>query len=537
MANGEQEPEKDAWDIMTEADAESKAAINKRLGVTMFRTAQEIQGTWLAGLWNSFYDKVILPGVEGIKGGLAALGVIEDSVWDWALKWMRGQKVGNKDIADLLDGFRDLPAGVQSIFNLLVLGSYFREYTANVTTAGMAETTHALNAKYRGNLPQPQSMVQAAFIAPEKTAEVRDILRKLGYKEDHIDLMFIAAYQLYDPATVQMLYLRKEITESKARERLAEMGYTDARVDELMKLWTVIPPIQDIITMVAKEAFEPDQIELYGLGEEFPEEQSEWLTKQGLSRFWQEKYWIAHWNYPSPQQVLDLLHRGLLTREDVNEYYRVVEMPRYWREKLMEASYRPYTRVDVRRMHASGVLGDVELKKAYTDIGYDDEHAEKMMEFTLAYNADTDKKLTQSQIIKAYRDSILKREDALELLKRLKFNDDQAAFYLSMADFDEALELQAMYIDAAKTRFLDNIWDENTTRSALAKLNLAGARIDALIEKWTPNRISERKLPSKTDLDKFLKNKVITEDQYKTEMSRLGYNFQYTDWYLKVAAK
>ena len=47
-------------------------------------------------------------------------------------------------------------------------------------------------------------------------------------------------------------------------------------------------------------------------------------------------------------------------------------------------------------------------------------------------------------------------------------------------------------------------------------------------------REAKTKLPSKTDLDKFLKAKIIDADQYKTEMYRLGYSFQYTMWYLEV---
>jgi hypothetical protein len=168
------------------------------------------------------------------------------------------------------------------------------------------------------------------------------------------------------------------------------------------------------------------------------------------------------------------------------------------------------------------------------DQGYDEEHAKKMAEFTIRYNSDERAKLTKAQIIKAYRESMLSRDEAKELLKSIKLSEDIAEWNLLYADFEEQLEIQQLYVDAAKERYVDNLWDEPTTRAALMKLNLPGARIDALLEKWGTTRIADRKLPSKTDLDKFLRNGIIDKDTYRNEMYKLGYSFSYTDWYTKL---
>ncbi len=94
-----------------------------------------------------------------------------------------------------------------------------------------------------------------------------------------------------------------------------------------------------------------------------------------------------------------------------------------------------------------------------------------------------------------------------------------------------------MYINALKTRYLDGLINDLEARTELAKLNLPGARIDALMSFWKAQFIKGAKLPSKTDLDKFIKQGIIDKDQYRNEMYRLGYSFQYTDWFLRSTGK
>ncbi len=474
---------------------------------------------WSKKNLQAYDEKIFTPLLNTLVENFVSLGVIDRKAID-SLRNLKPQT----PIFDL-------------VYTLFVSMNLLRNFLETSSKAMGGKYVQTVNKEFRPNLPDPSTVVNAAFIAPEKTGEVREILKRHGLKEEDIDLLFIARYQLYDVQTLKTLYLWKLIDKEKVYERMREMGFTDTRTNEIIQTWAIIPPVQDILTMVAKEAFEPDQIARYGLDLEFPADQSEWLEKQGLNRFWQEKYWAAHWNYPSPQQVLELLHRGIVDKDEVNEYYRVVEMPKFWREKLQEASYNVFTRVDTRRMHGMGVLTDEDLIKAYMDQGYNLERASQLAEFTKRYNADTAKHVTMGQIVKAYRNSMINRTEATDLLKSIKFTPDHAEWLLSNADFEETLELQGLYINALKTRYLDGLINDLEARTELAKLNLPGARIDALMSFWKAQFIKGAKLPSKTDLDKFIKQGIIDKDQYRNEMYRLGYSFQYTDWFLRSTGK
>lgn len=488
-------------------------------------------------VWRAFMPEVVDPLIRRANDGIKALENGEDASWAAIMESLIDAGIIDRTVANQLKKFSGLPLGTNSLFNLIILGAWLTNYVQHFASATLAPYQQKLNQEFTPNLPSPSAALTAGIMYPDKQRQVKEILARHGYTEDHMNLLNLSMHRMYDVGTALQLYLRKELDDSELKDRMYKLGYTSDVVDELKKVTQIIPPVSDILMMVGKEAFEPDQIERFGLGEEFPEEQVDWLEKQGLSRYWQEKYWAAHWNYPAPGQVLEMLHRGLISETDVAEFYRVVEIPKFWRDKLEKISYRPYTRVDTRRMHAMGVLSNDDLVNEYKVQGYDQTRAEKLAEFTIRYNADADKKLSQAQILKAFRNGMISRQDAQGFLEQIKLSRDYADWILSLAEFEENLELQALYVTAIKTRFLEGVLNDVEARNELGKLNLQGAKIEALLTTWRATQTSRAALPSKTDLDKFLKAQIIDQDTYRIQMTRLGYSWQYTDWYIQAAQK
>jgi len=313
--------------------------------------------------------------------------------------------------------------------------------------------------------------------------------------------------------------------------RMRELGYTDTRTKEIIQGWPIIPGPSDLFHLVAREAFEPDAIKLMGLGDEFPHAQVEWLQKQGISEEWAKKYWYAHWDQPSIQAGYEMLHRDVIGLEALNMLFKTVEIPPFWRDKLIKIAYQPYTRVDVRRMHDMGVLDDDELIRSYMDLGYDEEHALKMAQFTVRYNRQGDKELSMSQVLKGYRENLIEKDDAKDLLMQLEYTEAQTDYFIILEDYKEEKEYQDDLIANIKDRYQNNLIDDFDAQSRLNQLNLPAKQVTVLMDKWQIQRFEDRKLPSKTDLDKFLRFKVINKDTYRMEMHRLGYGSGYITWY------
>lgn len=398
-----------------------------------------------------------------------------------------------------------------------------------------SEHIQKLNSTFEPAIPGVNDIIRAGFIAPEKNARIRDIAHRYGLKDEDIDLLYIANYAVYPLEVLKELSLRGFLSDSQTYEAMRELGFTDTRSTNIIKSWQVIPGPQDLFWMVAKEAFEEDIIEHIGLGDEFPAGQLPALAAHGVNEEWAKRYWYAHWDTPAIGQGFEMIQRGVIDFEELDMLFRNAEIPPFWRDKLTKIAYNPIGRIDLRRINKAQVIKDDELAKYYEYMGYSPENALIMADWTVKYNADEDKQLAKGQIIDAYDKRAITREDTAELLASLGYGAAQVDFMLLMADYKENIDLQTDLVADIKDRFLENLIDKNTAELRLNKLNLSGQRVSVLLSRWETLAYKNRKLPSKTDLDKFYKAGIINEDTYMIEMDRLGYNFRLAGMYVKLS--
>lgn len=396
---------------------------------------------------------------------------------------------------------------------------------------------HALDKQYdilAHTTPHPapaEALVRAMIIDPGRATENRAQLKRHGYDDTQIDNLILAAYNTIGEGDLRTMYLRGIINQSRLYERMRELGYTDQRIGEIIQTWEVIPGPQDLLTMVAHEAFEPDMISLMGLGDEFPTAQVEWLEKQGISRAWAERYWYSHWMQPSIGQGFEMLHRGQINLAQLDMLFRTVEIPPFWRGRLTAIAYNPYTRVDVRRMHDLGILSEAQVMRSYLDLGYDNEKALNMTRFTIEYNAETQKSLTQSTVLSTFKEGLISRTDARALLIEQGYSGDVADFYLENEEFKRDKELIDKQIENTRDSYLLNLITESTARTRLNSMGLRGTTIDTYLESWGLDKFKYETIPSKSELDRFLVKGIISEGQWRDNMSQLGYTFQRIQWY------
>lgn len=480
--------------------------------------------------FKKLYDASIL-GPKNYLNKLAAL--ILDTGWDKLLNFWEEKGLIDKEDRAALKPMTTKIALIDIIFYVFIFlqvnSSFILSYT-RIISGTMRQT---FNAKHTPEVPYYGDMIQAAFTAPEKYAQVHNALRRSGISDADIDLLFLSRYQLYNEGVVKDLSLRGVIDKKTTKERLHELGYTATRINELVQAWNVIPGPADILHMVAKEAFEPDAVLLMGLDDEFPKDQTQWLEKKGLSEFWAKQYWRAHWELPGVQLVHEMYHRGIIGEPGLDMYYRTAEFAPYWRKRIKAVAFNVFTRVDTRRMHKLGVLTDAELVRSYQDQGYDDDKAVKMAEFTIRYNAQGERNVTMSQIIKGYNLGSVKRVDAIALLITIGYTTDHAEYLLVLEDTKINTSLIEDQIDNIAARYQDNLINRITAQGELQTLGVDHTTISRYLTNWDTNKLIDRKKPSKADLEKFIKWKIIGEATWRSEMRGLGYGGDYIEWYWK----
>ena len=213
--------------------------------------------------------------------------------------------------------------------------------------------------------------------------------------------------------------------------------------------------------------------------------------------------------------------------------FRAIEIPEFWRDKLTKIAYNPYTRVDTRRMHDLGVLSDEELIRSYMDQGYDSEKALKMANFTIRFNAEGNAQLTRSAILESYREDLLSHSQAMDLLTEQDYSTDLAEYYLELEDFRRDKKLREQTIDNLREQFLLSQISASAVRDSLNRLDLRGEKISSLMETWELDKYKYASIPSKSELDNFLVKEIITDGQYRDYMARHGFSQTMISWYLE----
>ncbi|GAI35387.1 unnamed protein product, partial [marine sediment metagenome] len=245
-----------------------------------------------------------------------------------------------------------------------------------------------------------------------------------------------------------------------------------------------IPPVADIITMAVREAFTPEIARRFGQYEDFPEPFAEWAAKKGLSKEWSERYWAAHWSLPSATQGFEMLHRGVITRPDLDMLLRALDIMPFWREKLVGIAFRRLSRVDIRRMYGVGVLTEKEVYEAYLELGYNERDARRMSDFTVKQILASQSKFTSSDIVSAYTKYMITKSEARTLLLTIGVKSENVEFIISSADYKREWVLTDNKISAIHNLYRKEVYDDNKARAELLKLDLPAERVDVLMEQW-----------------------------------------------------
>jgi len=283
-----------------------------------------------------------------------------------------------------------------------------------------------------------------------------------------------------DPLAVITAWRRDPAKYAALFDDLKDQGWDDDRI-EALKFFTLFIPTADEQTLwLAREVYEPDMIAKYGLDDELPDYEETDFAKIGVSPEQMVNKWRAHWEHASWMQIVEMLHRGLLTEDDVWEWFRLVEITPYWRALLIQTAYTWPTRVDVRRWWDMRTIDETELRRLYSGMGYRGVNLDNYILWTKVYVAfpdlmtrwsngwiteddvrgelvalgmpaarveemlQTKKKaveagqvqgerdLTKSEIYTGVKKGVITREEGIELLEDLNYTREQAEYILDI---------------------------------------------------------------------------------------------------------
>jgi hypothetical protein len=191
------------------------------------------------------------------------------------------------------------------------------------------------------------------------------------------------------------------------------------------------------------------------------------------------------------------MHRRVITEDDLRLLLRALDVMPFWRDKLMAISYNPITRVDLRRLYKLKIITEEQVFDGYRDLGYNDEKARWLTEFTKQFAAPDEEgelkdftDMAASTIRTAYRRHTIDRAEATDKLMDVGYTEDVADFLLSIDDAQLALNpvtdmgiaVRDLTVPIIRTAYAEKLWTRDRAQQELEALGYLAWEADLLLQ-------------------------------------------------------
>jgi len=393
-----------------------------------------------------------------------------------------------------------------------------------------ADARHSLNKVYSPEIPDVASLLRYQFRYPNNQEYIKERAAELGYDSSEFDILNKANRPILEVQFVKDLYLRDILTEEQTTHALMQIGYNETEANQIKQLFYYIPSPPDQVRFAVREAFYPEYVTKYGLDNEYPQDFEDAVKKTGVSAEWAKMYWRSHWELPSLQMGFEMLHRGVINSDTLDDLFKAADIMPYWREQLKAISFNPLTRVDVRRMHKIGVLDRDAVKRAYLNVGYNDDNAELMTEFTILYNQESERDLTKSDILNAYKRRLINKEETIQYLGAMGYESSEVDILISRINYDLELSRKKIVQANLKKGYIRGIYSEVQVTERFGELDMSAGEARELIELWDTEKKDQSRSLTRGDLDKMYKVKIIDSKVYRAELKLLNYGQRDINW-------
>lgn len=187
-----------------------------------------------------------------------------------------------------------------------------------------------------------------------------------------------------------ILMYRKLIPPEFFFSEMARFGVSAATALMMLNSYAFYPAPQDLITWIAKEVFEPAQIEKFGLAQEMPVGQLELFAKAGVDAEQFRNFWIAHWLHPGFGEVARLFHRDQIDKATFWEWFKIVEIPPIYRDGMIEITWDTPNRVETRMMCRYLDMPKADVVKLLQYAGLKQEYRSDVADFMIIMGIESD---------------------------------------------------------------------------------------------------------------------------------------------------
>lgn len=294
--------------------------------------------------------------------------------------------------------------------------------------------------------------------------------------------------------------------------------------------------------------------EMYQRGFITKEELELLLKTNDVPPFWRDRLIKLNYNPLTRTDVRRMYQLGVLDEQAVTRAYLNIGYSPEDAQALTEFTKRmsadankseadelkQLTRSQIEQAYIRGIFSEAAALAALKELRYDERDARLILQLALARNSNdaaaqrykTHNERIIRLIIGAYGKRTIDGTTAKDMLIDVGLDAGEVQRELDLADLENGLVQRDDLIDNAGKLFVRRIFPPDTTRDLLDTIGVSVPQREQLLETWQIQKELRADMPTRTDLRRWLKNGMITLEEYADELRGMGYAEKYVVLYV-----
>jgi len=385
--------------------------------------------------------------------------------------------------------------------------------------------------EYLPRVPEPYRLADFAAKGTEDYKAVLEAFMENGLSQKWANAWIESQYQYPGIDVLLELWRRGVISDGMFVRALRRSGMPQSYADAVKALKNVIPPLSDLIRMAVREAFP------VAPGKPQFDEMKKWAAKRGLSSYWVERYWLAHFDRMGLTQAYENLWRGHFDEDDFKHYLMLADVhPDDW-DAILRVAYRPPSIRELGYGYDVGAYTRDDIVKYRRWGGLSPEDAEKAATALIVYRSEAEREACRRELMYLHALGRIDEATFRDELKKLLTSPDKIELWVERAHlYKERLaastspqEPPTITRATAQWLFEHGVWSEQQLRDALTGLGYTAESIEAYVLQ-SKQRIKEREEPEEpkrltlAQIEDLYEAGILEREEIAPLVVELGYS-------------
>lgn len=383
---------------------------------------------------------------------------------------------------------------------------------------------YCMNRAYPNKLLSAQQSVIANHKGFMDSAAMAYQTAAEGYPGDQATTLWNLTKEAPDAGSAMTLLNRGIISEENAIQWMRIAGLDQEEAEQLVNLRLHVPSVGEIQGYLVGSAYELDEIEQWGLNDEYPDAADGDLEKNGAERDIGLKTWRTHWMLPGNDVLLDMYHRHIIDYASLMSALKFNNVPLSMREKVIAQGVTLPMRRMINGMMRYGVVNEDYVKSIFLQFGYSDDNATRLTLLAMKQINPLEQGNLVSDATDAFIDDTINEKTLEEFLKQAGHNDLLTTLHVANAEHKKEAMILKTVESYVKQSYLNNDMSLDDAVNYCLQYGETQARLAQLKLLWYEEYIHSVKHVSEADARSAYRLGLINSSQLRLYLEILHYD-------------